>query len=861
MDTFLTSTETRFFSRVSINEASCRSRRGDQRILPGLRARQICAVIASLLGAPGASLAQDQSAENDAGLEEIVVTARFRAENLQTTPVAITAIQGEELTAMGLTNTSEIGRAIPNAFIRQGAGEYGRSTQLYIRGVGQGDYGYFREPRTATYIDDVYFASVYGSVFDLLDVRQIEVLRGPQGTLFGRNAMGGAMRVLSNTPEGGGTGYLEATFGDFDRLDLRGSFDKTLIEDKLFLRFSGVSKHREGHQQQLDFTCQMIAEGTPQYAGIGDGVVGWNPDPDGSGPLQGSPIMGVVGSAEDNAFSFPSLRAGGGELASSCLLGRLGGEDVQAGRAMLRWVPSDTFEATFTAHYANDDSPAQAAWFSDLGDTTGVANTVPGTTDGIPAAFVNYSNAVLGLNWGIAYDSRFLRTNPFETFATYGNLLTNEQYPAISTAKNQGWSAAFDWDLSDSLGLRVIVADHKVDGEFSADTDYSPVSISAYWQPSGSDEQSFEARLSGVAFNDRLDWTLGVFNWEAVQYNAGRVAIDYILIPSLIFSVDDVNRAKNKGIYFHSVTSLTDKLTLTAGLRSSEDDKSFLFRHGFTATVEGGGESDDWQLGLDYRLNDRMMVYVSGASGYTASTFNGRPFTPAQLISQPPEELVSYELGFKTDFENSRFNAMIFHGDYKNRIAGTTSGLDENSVPITVAVNGPAVIDGIEVEFVANVGQFWDINFAAGYLEYSADAIAAGLPSATTACGTTLCIAPVPKGAPPGQPQRNASAGMSYYARLPGGASITPRVDVFWTDKVEQILPGATIDSYALTNARVTYETASADWSISLSLTNATDEFYVLNNFDNRGLGGGTLAQQVGRPREWGISFRHSFGP
>ena len=209
------------------------------------------------------------------GLEEIIVTARFREENLQRTPVAITAVLGEELTAMGFTNMSEMGRAVPNAYFRQGASPWGRSNQVFIRGVGQADFQFTQEPRTATYIDDVYYASVFGSVFDLLDLQQVEVLRGPQGTLFGRNAMGGAIRIVSKKPEGGGTGNLEATFGDFDRVDLRGSFDQTLVEDKLFLRVSGVSKHRDGYQQQLDFTCAMIAQGTPQLAGLGDGVVGW----------------------------------------------------------------------------------------------------------------------------------------------------------------------------------------------------------------------------------------------------------------------------------------------------------------------------------------------------------------------------------------------------------------------------------------------------------------------------------------------------------------------------------------------------------------------------------------------------------
>ena len=395
------------------------------------------AVLSALSFATSSPAFAQEDDEVRVGLEEIIVTARFRDENLQRTPVAITAVLGEELTAMGFTNMSEMGRAVPNAYFRQGASPWGRSNQVFIRGVGQADFQFTQEPRTATYIDDVYFASVFGSVFDLLDLQQVEVLRGPQGTLFGRNAMGGAIRIVSKKPEGGGTGNLEATFGDFDRVDLRGSFDQTLVEDKLFLRVSGVSKHRDGYQQQLDFTCAMIAQGTPQLAGLGDGVVGWTA---GVGP-----IMGTPNSAADNAFSFPSVRPGGGAIEQDCKIADLGGEDVQAGRAMLRWVPSDRFEANLTAHYSNDDSSVQAMYLAGVGNAAGVSNTVPGTTTGLPAGVIAYNNNVIGPTWGIAYDSRFIPRDPFSTYATYDDPIRNEQYPPVSTAKNQGWSTTFDW--------------------------------------------------------------------------------------------------------------------------------------------------------------------------------------------------------------------------------------------------------------------------------------------------------------------------------------------------------------------------------------------------------------------------------
>ena len=466
-------------------------------------------------------------------------------------------------------------------------------------------------------------------MFDLLDLQQVEVLRGPQGTLFGRNAMGGAIRIVSKKPEGGGTGNLEATFGDFDRVDLRGSFDQTLVEDKLFLRVSGVSKHRDGYQQQLDFTCAMIAQGTPQLAGLGDGVVGWTA---GVGP-----IMGVrqADSAADNAFSFPSVRPGGGAIEQDCKIADLGGEDVQAGRAMLRWVPNDRFEVNLTAHYSNDDSSVQAMYLAGVGNAAGVSNTVPGTTTGLPAGVIAYNNNVIGPTWGIAYDSRFIPRTRFPRMQRMTIRSATSNIRRSAPRRTKGGRPRSIGVSRENLGLKLIVAEHEISGQYSHDQDESPLPLFNVWGPVVSDESSFEARLSGTAFNDRFDWTVGTFYWEAFQTNGGRVSLPYYGLPFLIFDTEDTNDAENKGIYFHSITGLTDRLSLTAGLRSSDDDKIFTFSHFFDATVPGGGESDDWKLGLDYQLSDTGMVYFSSASGYTASTFNGRPFTPEQLIAQP----------------------------------------------------------------------------------------------------------------------------------------------------------------------------------------------------------------------------------
>ena len=138
-------------------------------------------------------------------LEEIVVTARFREENLQQTPLAITAFTGDMLEARGATSTLDLDAFVPNAVIAPLGAGWGSTAAAFIRGIGLGDNSLSFEPGVPIYIDDVYHGRPQGAVLDLLDLERVEVLRGPQGTLFGKNTLGGAVRIISRKPQGDGT--------------------------------------------------------------------------------------------------------------------------------------------------------------------------------------------------------------------------------------------------------------------------------------------------------------------------------------------------------------------------------------------------------------------------------------------------------------------------------------------------------------------------------------------------------------------------------------------------------------------------------------------------------------------------------
>ena len=167
--------------------------------------------------------AQDQTATSATGLEEVLVTAQRRSESLQETPIAVTALSTEALVSRNVLTTQDLMRVTPGLQVStQTAGNSGGSATFFLRGLGQQRSGNGSEPAVGIYIDDFYFPSLQGSAFSILDVEQVEVLRGPQGTLFGRNTIGGAIRYTTHKPSSDFEGNVVGTFGSLGRTDVSG---------------------------------------------------------------------------------------------------------------------------------------------------------------------------------------------------------------------------------------------------------------------------------------------------------------------------------------------------------------------------------------------------------------------------------------------------------------------------------------------------------------------------------------------------------------------------------------------------------------------------------------------------------------
>jgi iron complex outermembrane recepter protein len=209
-----------------------------------------------VLAVPATSSAQStvaSSSERGFKLEEVTVTARRREESLQSTPIAITAISGAELEERGETQIDAVSDFAPNVNFSSAGTSSGSSSAavVFIRGVGQNDFLPTTEPGVGIYVDGVYYGRTVGAMLDLLDLDRVEVLRGPQGTLFGRNTIGGAINITSRKPGDRFAADVRGTVGDDQRRDLFARADIP-VSDAVKLGAAFLTRNRDGYVHRLD---------------------------------------------------------------------------------------------------------------------------------------------------------------------------------------------------------------------------------------------------------------------------------------------------------------------------------------------------------------------------------------------------------------------------------------------------------------------------------------------------------------------------------------------------------------------------------------------------------------------------------
>ena len=435
------------------------------------------AIVATLAGytAAGTHVAWSQ----EGGLEEIIVTAEFREANVQDTPIAITAVNAAMLDARSQTNLAQITAQTPNVSLRPAGSSSGSALVAFIRGIGQTDFNPSVEPGVGIYVDDVYYSTITGNILDLLDLDRVEVLRGPQGTLAGRNAIGGAIKLFTRKPDGSDDMNVSLTKGTFNRTELKGAAGFTLVEDKLYMRVAGIAKAMDGYVTRLDYAC---ANGSPR------------PGTPGGLPTYAQSFGCELGTEGGQSYTTGriSLALGGHRQ----LLDRRRGQHrqrrlgVAAGRADRRQGPLGLELPVALAERARSfrrsrracrttrrSARPPAARCRSFSTTTATAPTRPGID--------------------VAYDNRFATGGTYHNYATYINdglstpsplfqggttgantdLFKPYMIEPVNTLDSWDTSVNLNWQITDNVSLLSVSAYRTYKNSFAEDTDGSPLAV------------------------------------------------------------------------------------------------------------------------------------------------------------------------------------------------------------------------------------------------------------------------------------------------------------------------------------------------------------------------------------------------
>ena len=828
------------------------------------RIARLAGITAAIVSVP--ALAQEtaapQAADSAAAntTQEIVVTAQFRAQTLQDTPLAITAVNSAVLEARGQTDISQIAAQAPNVTLRAQPQSGGIGLIAFIRGIGQTDFNYALEPGVGIYVDDVYIPTLSSSLLDLMDLERVEVLRGPQGTLAGKNSIGGAIKLFSKKPTGEGGGYLQATYGSYNRIDVRGVADFK-IADNFFARLSGATKNQDGYVKLLDYGLSHPNSNVPANTNQGNGIE----------------------------------------------RGTLGGRSFSAGRLALRWEATPDIEVNVAGDYTRErnDAGAQVLLYGGNASTTPEGIPFLKGKNGAPVpldcSFVpnstRFQNSCSSTPAG--YDPRFINYANFLDARTPTTQAPFKPYSANNQQNYDGWGVTGNVTakLADNLTAVWISSYRHYKMSFGFDQDGSPVPVSQLDNILRHRAWSQEVRLNGSFMDKRVEYTLGGFYFDQNgTYNA-RVDLNYAGIDFI--HGPDSTPSTSKALFFNGTFHATDAWSFTGGIRQTWDKKDYTyFRSNPDGTVPGPlpcefflgaptagptgvgnspnclllglynvtgsfkGQRTDWRVETDYRFSPEVFVYASVATGYKGGGVNPRPFfgpsagdcsvlpvgAPCnQITSFQPETLRTYEGGIKTDLfdRKLRFNASVFFNKYNNIILTLTKchGFSPCLMPANV---GKADVWGFETETTIHPVDGLTLDGSLSYLHFKyKDTGASGVPLGNVT---------------PYTPKWNYSFGAQYDYTMKAGV-VSARFDgtfqsAVYTDAFNT--PNNLVDGRFLGNARLSYTTADKAWQVSLEVQNVFNKYYYATIEDGKSAFGAITASP-GLPRTWAVTLKRTF--
>jgi len=763
-----------------------------------------------------------------ATIEEIIVTAQKREQSIQDVGIAITAFTGNQLRELGFEDSFDVAAMTPGVHISGNNG--GQKTLFTIRGVNQNDFNDQTESPVAVYIDETYVAFGQGQVFGMFDLDRVEILKGPQGTLFGRNATGGLVHFVSNRPTDELEGYVDLTLGSYDQMRFEGAISGPLSET-VSGRLAVLYNY---HEEVLDNDYPnryVTLDGIPQQSGGEDTL-------------------------NDDTYA---------------LRGQLNFEFSDS----LNWLVQGSYSKTEEGTSPFLELPTVPI-FDAQGNHVGTFEASPTETreatlpDGTP------------IDHPLSFDGDLVRPaggnlyGPSCSKKDRDDLECAMDYAYDDLNETESWSVTshFNWDINETLSFTAIT-DFKSFEKFQAlPADGGPASSINVLFESEADTFSQELRINGSTDNTR--WVTGLYylNVDLSADSAITADQNYLFVPLVGAPWEDAALTEletdSLSVFGQVEYDISDAVTLIGGVRFIREEKDFTGEETFFLSFDPfkleqhtplfspqprddyKQDKDLWsaKLQVDWRPSDDLLIYAGVNRGVKAGGFN-TPYTfgsgfPKEDIPYDDETLTSYEAGFKYDGlfgGTSRLNGSIYYYDYQDyqgffftQVTGFVRNVD-------------AEYQGMELEFASAPTQNWDFSLGLSYIDAEVQDVQ---------LGPGVLVNTEPSFTPEFQAMGLARYTMSD--QIMGGYASFQLSFTYSSEFYDNIrnFDASELEDYTVGNARANWTSADDQWEVSLAVQNFTDERYYTIGFDlSNATGSNSLVPA--KPRWYSASVRYNF--
>ena len=790
----------------------------------------------------------------DLSIEEVIVTGPKRATSQQDLGMAVTTLTATQIKNTFTSNITALSELAPNVTLTKATGFNAISGG--IRGVGIGGILVTSDPSVGLTVDEFSMNHVQSQFVELYDVEQIEVYRGPQGTLFGKNTSAGAIAITTKKPVMNEfSGSVQASMGQFSSNNSSGSkislaLNMPLIEDTLSARLAVIKDKTDGFytNDKPNVATNRVLDGTGGYGNVGDGS-------------------------------------------------DIGGIDVLAAKLKFLWTPTESYEALLIFEHI-DDSSASVATANDTPDGEGYAwgffgfpgNGVAGWDDPFRTGESATSNAAIDIPGGHQVDVKGVYLNQTYTLGNYiiKSITGSRKSEDIlaSTYTGEAWTSLYDASRNSQRDM--LQQELRVTSEY--DGPFNFIAGAAYYE----DDVDFivfahlgmyEFFGAGSFYNSALDLQATT---QARESTAVYIDATYEINNQTSISAGFRRTSDEKD--FHRLQYGTAENPLSSTIQLSEFKGPFTLpipESNFGTNVRSSNKwnANTWRFLAEHNISDDLMVYGSLSKGFVAGGFAETCGSITSCQPYDSEESQSMEVGLKGDFYNGRLrvNTALFSVDYEALIRGqVVRVLDAagNEFQETKMVNnGESQARGLEIEATWLPNDGFRIDFNLGYLDHEYDSYSLydvstlGAPAGSTAAATReLDISSLD---PPNSPELNFGLGATYDQAMADGASISYHLNMHYQDSYE-VSPfpansqgvdangefvlkqkaNTSGEERTLLNGSITYRTADENLSFTLYGKNLTDDVHRINGSAVATL---WVFTQYGPPREMGIKVGYNF--